>query len=369
MPKEPNKTKEEKKKARKEKRELRKKERERKRASGENVIGKKIWTGVKVFFKGVWKAIKGFCKYILFPFWYTGVLVVRTIKFLRVRNKNPLTEEDKNYLSLIPTLFFSLSLAIVVIFLSFRLEVINTIVQVFINEQFWYAVGQIFVEIGQGIVWWAELIFVKFFYDMIINPLAVELGDNLFWSSVIFLGALVILTGLGILLYNLSKRSKVMEKIVAFLKKVFLLPKRFHDYIRKEIVLKHLVGERYIQNRKKNFFWSNVLIQTIITLAYFGFAMYLGISQYFIHKTAILTDPNSLLGWGRDEVLIYAIFSSVILFGFIGIFSTWFFSLVHGVSTMSDEEFEENKKRREEKKQQKLEAKAKKQEEQQAKET
>ncbi|MHA1590913.1 MAG: hypothetical protein ACTSUP_00245 [Candidatus Heimdallarchaeaceae archaeon] len=368
MPKEPNRTKEERKKARDEKRKLKKKERERKRASDENVMWKKIWTGFKVFFKGVWKVIKGFCKYILFPFWYSGVLVVRTIKFLRVRNKDPLTEEDKNYLSLIPTLFFSMSLAIAVIFLLFHFKVFDEIVQIFINEQFWYAFGQIFVEIGQGIVWWIDLIFVQFFYNMIIFPLAVELGDNLFWSSVIFLGALVILTGLGILLYNLSKRSQLMEKVVAFLKKVFLLPKRLHDYIRKDIVLKHLVGERYIENRKKNFFWSNVLIQTIITLAYFGFAMYLGISQYFIRQSAILTDPNSILGWGGDEILRYAIFSSLILFGFIGIFSTWFFSLVHGVSTMSDKEYEENKKRRKDKKQQKLETKAKKQEKQQAKE-
>ncbi|MBY9001309.1 MAG: hypothetical protein KGD64_10365 [Candidatus Heimdallarchaeota archaeon] len=360
MPNEPNETKEERKKARQEKRELRKKERTRKRESGENKVGEKILTGVKVFFKGVWKVIKGFCKYILFPFWYTGVLVVRTIKFLRVRNKEPLTEENKSYLSLIPSLFFSMSLAIAVIFLLFRFKVFDEIVQIFINEQFWYAVGQIFVEIGQGIVWWVNLIFVQFFYDMIILPLAVELGDNLFWSSVIFLGALVILTGLGILLYNLSKRSQVMEKIVAFLKKIFLLPKRFHDYIRQDIVLKHLVGERYIENRKKNFFWSNVLIQTIITLAYFGFAMYLGISQYFIRQSAILTDPNSTLGWGGDEILRYAIFSSLILFGFIGVFSTWFFSLVHGVSTMSDEEYEENKKRKEEKKQNRIKVKQKK---------
>ncbi len=357
MPKEPNKTKEERKKEREEKRELKKKERARKRASGENVVGKKIWKGVKIFFKGVWKVIKGFCKYILFPFWYTGVLVVRTIKFLRVRNKEPLTDEDKNFLSLIPTLFFSMSTAIAVIFLLFYFEVFNKIVQVFIDEQFWYAVGQMFVTIGQGIVEILNQIFVQFIWGMVIEPLKMALGDNLWWASAILLGGLVILTGLGILFYNLSKRSHFMEKLGIFLKKVFLLPKRLHDYIREEIVLKNLVGEKYIENRKKNFFWSNVLIQAILTFAYFVFAMYLGISQYFLYIS------DSATGWGGYDILRYAIFSSLILFGFIGIFSTWFFSLVHGVSTMTDEEYEANKKRKEEKKKQRLETKAAKQEE------
>lgn len=360
MPKEPNITKEERKKAREEKRKLKKKERARKRATRDNVVGKKIWNGIKLFFKGVWKAIKGFCKYILFPFWYTGVLFVRTIKFLRVRNKESLTEEDKNYLSLLPTLFFNMSLAIAVIFLLFKYEVFDTIINFFINEEFWYAVGQMFVEIGNGIWWLIKVIFYEFFYLMIINPLAIELGDNLFWSSAILLGGLVILTGLGILIYNLSKRSKLMEKIGAFLKKLFLLPKRFHDYFRKEIVLKYLIGERYLENRKKNFFWTNVLMQAILTLAYFIFALYLGISQYVIHL-----DTGE--GWGGNDILRYAIFSSLILFGFIGVFATWFFTLVHGVSTMSDEEYEANKKRKEEKKQQRLEAKSKKQEEKQTK--
>ena len=360
MPK-PNETKEERKKARKEKRELKNKERARKRASRNNVVGKKIWNGAKIFFKGVWKVIKGFCKYVLFPFWFTGVLFVRTIKFLRVRNKESLTEEDKNYLSLLPTLFFNMSLAIAVIFLLFKYEVFDTIINFFINEEFWYAVGQMFVEIGNGIWWLIKVIFYEFFYLMIINPLAIELGDNLFWSSAILLGGLVILTGLGILIYNLSKRSKLMEKIGAFLKKLFLLPKRFHDYFREEIVLKHLIGERYLENRKKNFFWTNVLMQAVLTLAYFIFALYLGISQYFIYLV------NSTEGWGGNDILRYAIFSSLILFGFIGVFATWFFTLVHGVSTMSDEEYEANKKRKEEKKQQRLEAKSKKQEDKQKK--
>ena len=133
----PNVTKEERKKERKEKRELKKKERAIKRASRDNSVGKKIWNVVRIFFKGVWKAIKGFCKYILFPFWYTGVLIVKTIKFLKVRNKDPLTEEDKKFLSLIPTLFLSMSLNIAVFFLLFYFNIFDKIIaniQVQINN-------------------------------------------------------------------------------------------------------------------------------------------------------------------------------------------------------------------------------------------
>ncbi|GAH14706.1 unnamed protein product, partial [marine sediment metagenome] len=36
-----------------------------------------------MFFKGLWKFIIGIFKYILFPFWYTGVLFVKTSKFLK----------------------------------------------------------------------------------------------------------------------------------------------------------------------------------------------------------------------------------------------------------------------------------------------
>lgn len=356
----PNVTKEERKKERKEKRELKKKERAIKRASRDNSVGKKIWNVVRIFFKGVWKAIKGFCKYILFPFWYTGVLIVKTIKFLKVRNKDPLTEEDKKFLSLIPTLFLSMSLNIAVFFLLFYFNIFDKIIDIFIKEEFWYAVGQIFVQIGEGIWWLLEIIFVSFFYDIIINPIYIALNDRLWLSATILLGGLVILTGLGILAYNLSKRSKLLENIGKFFKKIFLLPKKFHNYIREKVVLKYLIGERYLEKRMKNFFWTNVLIQAILTVFFFIFALYNGINQYFIHISSSGTD-----GWGGEEIMMYALFTSLILFLIIGVFSTWFFTFVHGVSTMSDEEYEANKKKREEKKQQRLEAKSKKQEEKQ----
>ncbi len=359
MPK-PNVTKEERKKARKEKRELKKKERARKRASGDNVVGEKIWNGVKIFFKGVWKVIKGFFKYVLFPFWYTGVLIVRTIKFLRVRNEQSLTEEDKNFLSLIPTLFFSMSLSIAVVFLLFYFQVFDDIIDLFLNDQFWAAIGQIFVVIGEGIWWLLQVIFMDFFYELIIVPITSALTGHDWITAVVLLGALIILSGLGILIYNFAKRSTLFERIKQALKKVFILPKRFHDYLREEFVLKHLVGQRYIENRTKKFFWLNVLIQSILTLLFSIFSLYLGISKYFLYR-----DGDLVNGWDGLDVMRYALFASLILFLLIGVFSTWFFSFVHGVSTMSDEEYEENKKRRKEKKQQRLEAKKKKQEEKQ----
>ncbi len=362
MPKEPNISKEERKKAREEKRELRKKERARKRASGDNVVRKKIWNGVKIFFKGVWKVFKGFFKYVLFPFWYTGVLMVKTMKFLRVRNEQTLTEEDNNFLSLIPTLFFSMSLSIAVIFLLFYFQIFDDIIELFLNDQFWAAVGQIFVVVGEGIWWLLQVIFVDFFYGLIIVPITSVLTGHDWITAAVLLGGLIILSGLGILIYNFAKRSTLFERIKQALKKVFLLPKRFHDYLRVEVVLKHLIGQRYIENRTKKFFWLNVLIQSILTLLFAIFSLYLGISKYFIFKGGDLEN-----GWNGLEVMRYALFASLILFLLIGIFSTWFFSFVHGVSTMSDEEYEANKKRKEEKKKQRLEAKSKKQEEKQIK--
>lgn len=356
----PNVTKEERKKARKEKRELKKKERARKRASGDNVVGKKIWKGVKLFFKGVWKLFKGFFKYVLFPFWYTGVLILRTVKFLKVRNDDPLTKDDKNFLSLIPTLFFTMSLSIAIVFLMFRFEVFDDIIDLFLNNQFWAAIGQIFVTLGEGIWWWVQVIFVNFFYNLIIVPITSALTGHDWITAVVLLGGLILLTGLSILIYNFSKRSDFFKRIGKALKKVFLLPKKFHDYLREEVVLKHFVGQRYIENRTKKFFWLNVLMQSILSLLFGIFSLYLGISKYFLYKGGDLEN-----GWDGLEVLNYALFASLILFLLIGIFSTWFFSLVHGVSTMSDEEYETNKKRRKEKKQQRIEAKSKKQEEKQ----
>jgi hypothetical protein len=360
MPKEPNITKEERKKARAEKRELRKKERARKRASGDNVVREKIWNGVKIFFKGVWKVIKGFFKYVLFPFWYTGVLMVKTVKFLRIRNEKPLTVEDKNFLSLIPTLFLSMSLSIAVVFLLFYFQVFDDIIDLFLNDQFWAAIGQIFVVIGEGIWWLLLVIFRDFFYELIIVPITAALTGHDWITAVVLLGGLIILSGLGILIYNFAKRSTLFERIKKALKKVFLLPKRFHNYLREEVVLKYFIGHRYIENRTKKFFWLNVLIQSILTLLFAIFSLYLGISKYFLYRGG-----NLETGWDGLDVMRYALFASLILFLLIGIFSTWFFSFVHGVSTMSDEEYEANKKRRKEKKQQRLEAKSKKQEEKQ----
>ena len=288
--------------------------------------------------------------------------MVRTIKFLRVRNEQTLIEEDKNFLSLIPSLFFSMSLSIAVVFLLFYFQVFDDIIDLFLNDQFWEAIGQIFVVIGEGIWWLLQIIFVDFFYGLIIVPITSALTGHDWITAAVLLGGLIILSGLGILIYNFAKRSTLFERIKQALKKVFLLPKRFHDYLRKDVVLKHLVGQRYIENRTKKFFWLNVLIQSILTLLFAIFSLYLGISKYFIYKGGDLEN-----GWDGLEVMRYALFASLILFLLIGVFSTWFFSFVHGVSTMSDEEYESNKKRRKEKKQQRLEVKGKKQEEKKTK--
>ena len=80
-----------------------KKEKKRNQKEFWNKFWIKIWKGVVLFFKVLWKFIIGILKYILFPFWYTGVLFVKTSKFLKKRGDHALPAEDKGYLSLIPT--------------------------------------------------------------------------------------------------------------------------------------------------------------------------------------------------------------------------------------------------------------------------
>ena len=82
-----------------------KKERKPKKSKGKKLTAKgffgAIWIGILFVLKILWKILKFFLKYVLFPFWYTGTLYVKTFKFLSVRSKDKLNEEEKNYLSLI----------------------------------------------------------------------------------------------------------------------------------------------------------------------------------------------------------------------------------------------------------------------------
>lgn len=287
----------------------------------------KIWKGVVLFFKGLWKFIIGIFKYILFPFWYTGVLFVKTSKFLKKRGDQALTDEDKRYLSLIPTLFFMLSLCIVIIFLLFYLEFFDEVVDKITDVGFWAAVGQFFVTIAEGIWWLLGVIFVDFLWFMIIVPFGDTLQGHHWISALILLVGLILISGLSILLYNLAKTNNFMQKIGHGIAVTALFPKKVHNKIREDVVLKYLIGKKRIETRSKNFFWVTVFIQTLITFVFFIFAVVLLIYNY----------AKGI--WTGIEVLEFSVYASLILFLFVGIFSTWFFNAVLGVSTKDSDRF------------------------------
>ncbi len=307
-----------------------KKEKKRNRKEFWSKFWSKIWKGAVLLFKGLWKFIIGIFKYILFPFWYTGVLFVKTSKFLKKRGDQALTDEDKGYLSLIPTLFFMLSLCIVIIFLLFYLEFFDEVVGKITDVGFWAAIGQFFVTLGEGIWWLLQVIFVDFLWEMIVVPFGNSLQglqEHHWVSALILLVGIILLSGLSILLYNLAKNNNFMKKIGHGITVVILFPKKIHDKIREDVVLKYLIGKKRIETKSKNFFWVTVFIQTLITFVFFIFALVLGIYNY----------AKDI--WSGIEVLQFSVYASLILFLFVGIFSTWFFNAVLGVSTKDSDRF------------------------------
>lgn len=285
------------------------------------IFWQKVWAVCLLFLKGIWLVIKFILKYILFPFWITGVLLVKWFKFLRFRSKGPLTDDDKNFLSLIPHTFFMMGVIIVLFYLLFYLDVFD-LSKNLTEPSFWKAVGTWFLDLWNGFVWLINIIFVTFLWNMIVIPFANVLSAHQWVSAAILLAAVIVGGGLIILFYNLIKKGKV----IIWLKKIF---GRFNEWILKthrsvkEFNLKYLVGEKYVLTRSKNFFWTNVMFQTIITIAFFVFAIYMGVQRFFA-----TVDP-----WTEGDVLRFAAYAGAILFVGVGIFATWFFTIVHGVSS------------------------------------
>lgn len=288
----------------------------------------KFWVSTQEFFKGLWKFISFFLKIILAPFWYTVVLFVKAIKFLKERGDHPLTEKDKKYLSLIPALFFMMCISIIVIFLIFRYGLLDKIIEVLTTVGFWAAIGQFFTSIGLGIWGLLQIIFVTFLYEMIIQPFGNFMQDqNYYWATLIIIVLIILITGLGILIYHALKSRTIIKAIGRFFKKIAQYPKDLHTKIREKIILKHLVGEKYIKTMSKNFFWGTVLIQTILTAIIFVFSIVLGIYLYVIGE------------WVGSEILNYSLIVGVLMFLLIGIFSTWFFVRVLGIATKDSEKY------------------------------
>ena len=288
----------------------------------------KFWQSTKEFFRGLWIFISFFLKIILAPFWYTGVLFVKSIKFLKERGDHPLTDKDKKYLSLIPALFFMMCISIIVVFLIFYFQLLDDTIEVITDVGFWAAVGDFFTRIGMGIWWLIQIVFVTFFWEMIIIRFADFMtNENFYWATLILIVIVIVGTGLGILMYHAMKTRTIIKAIARFFKKIWSYPKRAFNYIREKVILKYIVGQKYIETRSKNFFWGTVLIQFILTSIIFIFSLALGIYNYIVGT------------WDGSAILRYALILGVLLFLFIGIFSTWFFIRVFGVATAESEKY------------------------------
>ena len=288
----------------------------------------KFWQSVKEFFKGLWKFISFFLKIILAPFWYTGVLFVKSIQFLKERGDHPLTDKDKKYLSLIPALFFMMCVSIVAIFLILYFELLDATIAVIIDDGFWVAVGDFFTRIGMGIWWLLQIIFVTFFWEMIIQRFGDFMqAENYYWATLIIIVIVIVGTGLGILMYHAMKTRTIIKAIGRFFKKIWSYPTKAFNYIREQIILKYLVGQKYIETRSKNFFWGTVLIQFILTTFIGIFSLVLGIYNYIVGT------------WDAEAILRYSLLLAGLLFVFIGVFSTWFFIRVFGVVTAESEKY------------------------------
>ena len=287
-------------------------------------VGKVIWAGVLIFLKIIWKIIKFILKYILFPFWYTGVLFVKGFIFLRHRSKGMLTDEDRDFLSQIPVLFLMLGLSVFLFYLLFYFDVIGHVEEI-TNPSFWQGVWSAIVDIAYGIKWLLEIIFVTFLVDMIGKPLSDYFQGHQWQGTLVLIAVIIIGGGLIILSYNMIKKGK----IIIFLRKVKTKIKNAIQKTSQSIktfVLKYIYGQKYIDTRPKNFFWINFLFQILVTIGLAIFAIYIIIQQSIV-----------LENWDENAILRYAAILGTIIFAGIGVFSTWFFTLVNGVSSSPPE--------------------------------
>jgi len=164
---------------------------------------------------------------------------------------------------------------------------------------------------------------------MIIVPFSTILNTHDWVSAVVLLAVVVIGSGLIILIYNLIKKGKFIKIIKNFLGKIKNGIIKVHEAI-KSFVLKYLIGKKYIETRTKNFFWTNVFLQFLVTIVFFVFSIVIVINNYIKSE------------WTTNDILRFASFAGAILFVGVGIFATWFFSFVHGVSSSPTEVKKQN---------------------------
>ncbi len=283
-----------------------------------------VWNPIKkvllVFLKVIWKIIKFILKYLLFPFWYTGVLFVKGFKFLRHRSKGMLTDEDRDFLSQIPALFLMFGLSVFLFYLLFYFDVIGQVEEI-TDPSFWQGVWSVIVDIAYGIYWLLQIIFVTFLVDMIGRPLSDYFKDHQWQGTLVLIAVIIVGTGLIILTYNMIKKGKLIiwfRKVKAKIKDTI---KKTSQSI-KAFVLKYIYGQKYIDTRSKNFFWTNFLLLTLVTIGLGIFAIFIIIQQSIV-----------LENWDENAILRYAAILGTIIFAGIGVFSTWFFTLVNGVSS------------------------------------
>ncbi|MHA1304190.1 MAG: hypothetical protein ACTSQE_07095 [Candidatus Heimdallarchaeaceae archaeon] len=324
--------KEEKKQQSKTKREERKKKREERKK--ERIEGGKItWGDVGKFFLVLWKIIYAILKVVFAPFLYTGLLAVYIYRFLKERGDHALTEEDKKFLSLIPTLFFMLSLCITIIFVLVYFDVFKNLWEWIAMIGFWSALGNIFIAIGNGIWFVIEAIFVKGFWNGLVKPLSTLLAGHDWISATILLFALIILAGLGVLLFHATFMQKAVRAVRNFFKYIGEVPKKIalffvnlHLKLR-NFVLDYLVGKNYVETKSKNFFWAVVFVEMSLAIVFTIAMVIVGIIKY-------ATDY-----WDGAETLKFGVFVSLIDFLLIGLFSTWFFIRVLGVSVKGSDRY------------------------------
>ncbi|MHA1686846.1 MAG: hypothetical protein ACTSYD_10670 [Candidatus Heimdallarchaeaceae archaeon] len=283
-----------------------------------------------VFLKFIWIILKDVAKVILAPFWYTGILIVKLSRFMKTKGSHPLTEEDKEFLSLIPTFYFMLTFCVTIIFIIFSEEVISA----FWSKIFSASVGEnlkwFFGWLGNGLAWF----FVSIWNGL--KWIVVSFGDLLnvhpFPSIIILLVLIILVAGLVLLLYYAPFTQKVITSIKNFFNNLAEIPKkigrffvRMHQKI-KNFVLKRIVGEQYLETKNKTFFWSTTLVEIIVTILFLVITLVMGILK--------------LMGdWVLSETLKFTAYTTGLLFIFVGIFSTWFFVRVLGVSTQTSTRF------------------------------
>lgn len=293
-------------------------------------ILKPIGKAFLVILKFIWIIIKDVAKVIFAPFVYTGKLIGKLSKFMKTKGPHALTEEDKDFLSLIPTFYFMLTFSVTIIFVIFSEE----IVAAFWSKIFSKGVGEnivwfftwlgrglawFFVQIGKGI-WW----FVLAFGDLLnVHP---------FPSIIIILVLIILLAGLILILYYAPFTQKLIQSIKNFFTNIKSIPRKIadffintHDKIR-TFVLNKLIGKQYVETKSKTFFWSTTLVEVIVTILFLVITLILGIVK--------------VMGeWVLAETLKFAAYATGLLFVFVGIFSTWFFIRILGIATKTSGRF------------------------------